>query len=186
MSKASKYTILCEDKLQDVFVSHFLKKCGVRHRLCVVVPYPAGGKGSGEQHVRERYAKELKAFRSRAASTILIVVIDADNKTVQARHNELDSQATSAGLPVRESNEQIVHVIPKRHIETWLAYLDGNNVNETDEYKPQYQFTNCESDAYPLIDKLADHCKNQDELIDAPDCLVQVCREYGRIRDALT
>lgn len=185
MSKASKITILCEDKLQEVFVSRFLKKCGVRQRSCVVVAYPAG-KGSGEQHVREHYANELKAFRTRPASTVLIVVIDADDKTLQARHNELDSQAASADLPARQDSEQIVHVIPKRHIETWLAYLDGNNVNEADEYKPQYQFKNCESDAHRLIDKLEDHCRNQTGLIDAPDSLVQVCREYERIRGALT
>ncbi|MBL7219742.1 MAG: hypothetical protein ISS69_06500 [Phycisphaerae bacterium] len=185
MSKASRITILCEDKLQDVFVSRFLKKCGVNNRVYTVIDYPEG-KGSGEQHVREKYAKELKAFRTRPASTVLIVIIDADKKTVQARHDQLDSQATSAGLPVRQDNEQIVHVIPKRHIETWLAYLDGNDVNETDKYKTKYQFTKCESNAHGLIDKLANHCRNQTELTDAPDSLVQVCREYDRIRNALT
>jgi len=185
MSKASKITILCEDKLQDVFVSRFLKKCGVGNRLYDVIDYPAG-KGSGEQHVRERYAKELKAIRSRPASTVLIVVIDADDKTVQARHNTLDSEAKSASLEVRQNGEQIVHVIPKRHIETWLAYLDGNHVNESDEYKPRYEFHNRESDAHPLIDNLADHCRNRKDLTDAPDSLVRACCEYERIRDALT
>jgi len=186
MSKASRITILCEDKLQDVFVSRFLKKCGVKQRSCVVVPYPAGGKGSAEQHVRQRYAKELKALRSRAASTILIVVIDADTKTVQTRHEELNSEATSAGLAVRQDGEQIVHAIPKRHVETWLAYLDGGNVNESDEYKQRYAFKNRESDAHPLIDNLADHCRNRTDLTDAPDSLARTCREYDRIRDALT
>ena len=184
MSKASKITILCEDKLQDVFVSRFLKKYGVNNRVYTVIDYPED-KGSGEQHVREHYANELRAFRSRPASTVLIVVIDADKKTIQARHDQLNSQATSADLPARQNHEQIVHVIPKRHIETWLAYLNGNDVNETDEYKPQYQFKNCESDAHPLIDKLADHCRNQTKLIHPPDSLVQVCREYERIRDVL-
>ena len=184
MSKASKITILCEDKLQDVFVSRFLKKSGVKHRLYTVVPYPEG-QGSGEQHVREHYAEELKAFRRRTASTILIVVIDADDQTVQTRHDQLNSQATSAGLAIRQDNEAVIHVIPKRHIETWLAYLDGNSVNENDSYKSQYQFRNRESNAHPLIDNLADKCKVRMELADAPNSLVQVCREYEQIRNAL-
>ncbi|MBC1222176.1 hypothetical protein GNF10_06275 [Nostoc sp. UCD121] len=52
--------ILCEDKQQEVFARHFLKKRGFildRNLRIEICP-----KGAGEQFVRKRYPAEVKAY----------------------------------------------------------------------------------------------------------------------------
>ncbi|MEI6421241.1 MAG: hypothetical protein WCP55_03425, partial [Lentisphaerota bacterium] len=83
-NKPSQFIILCEDKLQESVIRRFLKKgWDIQERLIRRSHYPNGA-GSGEQHVRNKYANELRAYRSRSASTVLLVVIDADTKSVEA------------------------------------------------------------------------------------------------------
>ena len=163
MSKASQIILLCEDRLQEAFACRFLKQgWRIESRDVRVVRYPHGS-GAGEKHVRDRYASELKAYRARSAkaTTILIVVIDADDKTVRAHYQELDHACSCAqpAVIVRQTGEAVVHVIPRWHIETWLAYLDGIRVSEDLQYKPEYSFRGRESDCHPLVDLLAKHAR---------------------------
>jgi hypothetical protein len=161
MSRASDIIVLCEDRLQEVFVRRFLKRgWGIKQP-----PYPQDGSGgAGEKHVRDTYPNELRAYRARSAraKTILIVAIDADARTVQEHHEELDRACGCVQPPVgiRQANEAIIHVIPKWHIETWLAYLANGSVTEDRQYKSEYGFKRCESDCHPLVDRLATACKN--------------------------
>ena len=190
MSKASQVIVLCEDRLQEVFLCRFLKHgWGIAIRDIRVVPYPHGSGGAGEKHVRDRYPNELKAYRARSARaiTILLVAIDADDKTVQTHQQELDEACgcEQPAVTVRQVGEAVVHVIPKWHIETWLAYLDGIKVSENGQYKASHTFQGRESDCHPLIDKLAATCRNGQQLTDPPDSLMQTCREFGRIRGLL-
>jgi len=189
MSKASQIIVLCEDRLQEVVVRCFLKRGWKKGpRYVRVVPYPHGGSGgSGEKHVRDSYPNQLRAYRSRLAKTILIVVIDADAGSVQAHHQELDDACRGAQPVVapRQDGEAIVHVIPKWHLETWLAYLDGVNVSEGERYKPMYAFKRRESDCHSLVDKLATACKNGEELSGLPNSLLLACNEFDRIRNML-
>lgn len=191
MSRASDIIILCEDRLQEVFVRRFLKQGrGIRQPPIRPVPYPHGGSGgAGEKHVRDNYPNQLKAYRDRSAKakTILIVVLDADVDTVQVHHNELEAACQQArpAISARQANEAVIHVIPKWHIETRLAYLDDVRVSEDRQYKPDYAFKGCESSCHPLVDKLAAACKNGQRLTNPPDSLVQACREFDRIRGLL-
>jgi hypothetical protein len=83
MSKASQLIILCEDRAHEIFVTRFLKKgWGVKPRTIRVIPYP-GGKGSGKKFVLEKFSEEAKACRSRHAATILLVIQDADEFSVE-------------------------------------------------------------------------------------------------------
>lgn len=184
---ASQVILLCEDKLHEVFVRRFLRRgWGIDAHKLRVVAYPKDGSGgSAEQHVRSRFPDELRAFRTRSAKTILIVVMDADTQSVQQHHNELNGAASSANLPVREDSEAVVYVVPKRHIETWLAYLDGVSVDENQTYKSGYEFRGRESDAHPLIDGLTTDCMTRATLNDPPDSLELVCAEFDRMRDHL-
>nr|NJM01611.1 hypothetical protein [Desulfobacula sp.] len=156
MSKASQIIILCEDKAHEVFVRHFLKKWGVKPRAIRVPPYP-NGKGSGKKHVEDNISPEAEALRRRHASTILLVIQDADEFSVDQIKSNLDAKL----LPPRDANEPIVYIIPKWHIQTWIAYLDGNNVDEEDKdtYKNRYGKLSESKDAHPFIDNLADSCK---------------------------
>ncbi len=137
--------------------------------------------------MRDNYPNQLKAYRTRHAGTVLIVVIDADTRTVSAHHRELDNACHQAepAVTARLANEAIVYVIPKWHIETWLAYLDGSRVGEDQSYKASHAFKGCESDCHPLVDQLATACKSGRRLTNPPDSLVQACREFDRIRELL-
>ena len=85
---------------------------------------------------------------------MLIVVIDADTGTVENRQSQLNEAAKDAKVSVRSDGEYIVHLIPKRSIETWLAFLDkADDVNETEDYKSRYAFRGNEGESYSLIDK---------------------------------
>ena len=121
-------------------VRRFLKKGWAIDRRDIKPKRCLKGKGSGEGHVRTRYLKELNAYRTRSASTktILIVVIDADMESVEQHHRELERacrEAKPAFVDPRRENQAVVHLIPKRHIETWLAYLDDKRPNEDESYK---------------------------------------------------
>ena len=183
MSKASKIVVLCEDRAHEIFVTRFLKKgWNVKPRSIRVLPYP-GAKGSGKKHVENSLAGEVEAFRGRHASTILLVVRDADEQSVNQARLLLDAKFQ----PPRAENEQIAFIIPKWHIETWIAWLGGKDVDEGEKgtYKNAYGRISVSKEAHPLIDQLAVDCKENRELESPPDSLVAACEEFKRIRDAL-
>lgn len=183
MSKASKIVVLCEDKAHGVFTTRFLKKgWGVNNHIIHVELSPKG-KGSGKKFVIDNIAKEVKALRRRAPSTILIVVQDVDENLITQAKASLDKQLEQP----RHSDEQIVYVTPKWHIETWLAYLDGKSVDENDKeiYKSKYRGISGSKEAHPLIDRLAEKCKLNLPLDSPPPSLAASCEEFERIRNAL-
>ncbi len=182
MSKASQVIILCEDKAHEVFAKHFLKKWGVKPRAIRVLPYP-NGEGSGKKYVGDNISTEVEALRRRRASTILLVIQDADELSVDQIKSNLDAKLLSS----RGDNEPIAYIIPKWHIQTWIAYLDEKHVNESDKdlYKNKYETLSESKDAHPLIDKLADLCRKKTPLESPPDSLVVACKEFNRIRSSL-
>lgn len=185
-NRASQIILLCEDKLHEVFVRRFLKAWGVvgLNRKIYVPPYPEG-EGCGSQFVISNFPDQLKAVRSRSAVTVLIVVIDADNKTVEERKGELEKALEDAGMPKVADDERICCVIPKWSIDTWLAYLQDGNASEDESYKNSLRFQNRESEAHPLIDTLAESCKAQGVLANAPPSLMNACSQFDKIRNAL-
>jgi hypothetical protein len=133
----SKYqvTILCEDKLHQQFVFRYLRKAGFGAHEIVPGDLPGDSGGAGDQWVLERYAPAVKEHRRRAAKGALIVVLDADTDEVSRRTRQLDGLLRNAGLDDRSDSEAIVHLIPRRNIETWILHLCGQNVNEVDDEK---------------------------------------------------
>ena len=125
MAERVRVIILCEDRQQEVFARTFLEECGIGPIR--VLPYP-NGKGAGEKSVRENYPGEVRLFRSKHNSqpnTRLIVLTDADKLSVSKRMRILDQELQKAGQPVRKPDEPIGVFIPKRNIETWIYYLQG-------------------------------------------------------------
>lgn len=129
--------ILCEDTQQDVFVRQWLESKGLNSRKFRVLKNPLG-RGSGEQFVRSRYPIEVEELRRvgtySPVGLSLIVMIDADLFTVQQRHDELDRKLEEALLNPRGNDERIAILVPKRNVETWIHYMSGPTVNETDIY----------------------------------------------------
>ncbi|MBD6617196.1 hypothetical protein FNW02_15480 [Komarekiella sp. 'clone 1'] len=171
--------VLCEDRQQEVFARHFLKKRGFildRNFRIEICP-----KGAGEQFVRKRYPAEVKAYRSKNyLSGMLVVLIDADNKTVEERLNQLDEALSENSQLVRQPREAIAIFIPKKNIETWIHYLQGEIVDEETEYSK----LNSESACKPYVENLVKQCyeglhKN------APLSLQTACGELQRILSLL-
>jgi hypothetical protein len=124
MFSPSQVIVLAEDQRHLNFAWHFLKSLGYGAHQVRNEPPPAG-RGSGEQAVRKRYVTSVLALRERAsrAATALVVVIDADKSSVDDRHRELAEELRRQDLPERDASERIAHLVPKRHIETWVLCL---------------------------------------------------------------
>ena len=166
--------ILCEDKQQEVFARSFLKKRGfkglIRPKIC-----PPGSQ-AGEQYVRTRYPVEVKAYRKNKGrvSIGLVVLIDADTGTLEARLNWLASVLNKDKQEKREPKEAIAIFVPKRNIETWIHYLQGESVNEEDAYA---KFEKNEAVCKTYVENLADRCYSQNLPEDAPQSLQAACGE---------
>ncbi|MBC7964253.1 MAG: hypothetical protein H7Y05_15075 [Steroidobacteraceae bacterium] len=171
--------ILCEDQQQEVFIRHFLMKKGYTQRQMRIERCPSG-KQAGEQFVREKYPAELKALRQRTAKaeTALLVMIDADTGTVTEMAKRLDAICSEQGVAVRNQNDRAVLLIPRRNIETWVHFLDGEAVDETTAYsKLRY-----ESDCKLGVKGLFEICSEGECPADFPDSLKVACLEYQRVK----
>lgn len=136
MSRAAMVFILGEDskKRQQNMIRKYLKKRGFTDRQIRDLPCPAG-ETPGISFVLSRYDSEVHDLRAAAYSRGLVVAIDADEETVSTRKAQLDEKLDEAGEPARGQQEAIAIVVPKRNIETWIWYLDGNLVDENTDYK---------------------------------------------------
>jgi len=135
MAKPSQVIILVEDRRHQQFLRGYLRRVGLEPHAFRFVP-TSSGTGSGEQWVRERFPIEVESYRRRQAETKLIVVIDADNRSVQERLAQLDQKLREAGAtPIRPRDEQIARLVPRRNVETWILCLNGTPVDEETNYK---------------------------------------------------
>ena len=170
--------ILCEDLQQFVFARYFLKKRGftgiVRAKIC-----PEGSE-CGSDYVRKQYPVEVKAYRQNRNRVAigLVVLIDADTGTLEARLNWLASALDKDKQKNREPNEAIAIFVPKRNIETWIHYLQGETVNEEAVYP---KFKNNEAVCKTAVEDLADRCYSQSLPEDAPPSLQAACGELQRL-----
>ncbi|MCY4511277.1 MAG: hypothetical protein OXG35_30575 [Acidobacteria bacterium] len=155
----------------------FLKRRRFRSRDITTLPLP-GGNQSGEQWVRVRYPAELRAIRGRQRSC-LIVVTDADAGSTEARRAQLEAECRQQQIPPREDADPVVVVVPRRNIETWLAYLDGTQVDEVTAYPRLPRERDCAAHA----NRLYAMCHEDQRLIEpVPPSLREACKEYGRLR----
>lgn len=182
MSRSVQIVLLCEDRQHEAFARRFLKKIGKDYRVQRVERVNPKGRGSGEQFVRERFKKELEYYRLRKhrVGQALIVLIDADTKSngresqnpherVMARIRELESAAET-----RKNDECVIIFVPARNIETWLAYLEGQTVNENKVYPHLKRERDCQHH----VDCLFEMCQEGILRQPAPTSLEEACREY--------
>jgi len=177
MSRNVQLIILCEDTQHESFVRRFLKKRGWPTRR-LRVERASGDRGSGEQFVRERFPRELKAFRKkRHIAQALIVMIDGDKQGVDNRILALDNACKADGVSARQNDENVVIFVPTWCIETWFAYLDGQTVDETVRSYPKLKH---ERDCQGYVDTLAGMCANGQLRQPAPLSLQAACNEYDK------
>lgn len=176
MSRTVNVVILCEDRQHEAFARRFLALAGKGTRVQRVEISPKG-RGSGEQFVRTRFAKELAFYRARQhrVEQALVVVVDADGKDALAREAQLAEVATEAGQEPRKAGERVAIFVPARNIETWLAYLDGQDVDETTLYPRLLRERECRRH----VDALHQMCRQGALRQPAPLSLAAACKEYG-------
>lgn len=135
MSNPSQVFVLVEDEHHRVLVLRYLIQCGLKEHAIRIQPSPAG-RGSAENWVLKKFAAETRAYRSRQAraESALIVMIDADTRSVQDRWNQLDQALKDNNTPAIGRGERIARLVPRRNVETWILCLNGQDVNETTDY----------------------------------------------------
>ena len=165
-----KITVLCEDKQHATFIRIFLKK---RNRKIYAVSRTDAG--AGEQFVRDNYPAQLDAIRKRGG--ILVVMIDGDNYSIEQREKQMDEACKQKGVSPRNLSDKVAVFAPMRNIETWLAYLDGEDVNETDTYPRLERERECRRH----VDVLDQMCIEEKLRTPAPASLEAACREYDNV-----
>ena len=170
-----RIVLLCEDAATNTFVRRFLRRRQFKARDIRTLPIPHGSQ-SGEQWVRQKYPSELKAIRSRQ-NAFLIVVIDADTHTTQARRSQLDDECNAEQVPARKPADPVIIIVPRRNIETWFAYLDGISVEETVDYSAYKS-----KDPRPFAEELYRMCHEYQQLRPpVPPSLSESCQEYRKL-----
>lgn len=102
-------------------------------------------------------------------------MIDADLKSIQDRINEFEDACNSQQIPFRAVDEAVGIAVPRRNIETWIHYLDGELVNEQDPYPKLDRERGCKA----AVDNLVQLCKSSGLTPDAPPALAAACDEYN-------
>mgnify|MGYP005853612937 CR=1 FL=1 len=175
MGKYTQVIILCEDKQQETFARTFLTSFGAFEKRRINVKKSPTGEGSGEQFVKNNFSKEVSAYRSKNYLNIcLIAIIDADNHSVDEIRKDL---IECLELPL-QSNEKVAIFIPKRNIETWINFIDGNTVDEVTEYPHAAKESECKM----IVKKFSENCRNNNTTSgNPPESLKNACIEVRKL-----
>ncbi len=179
--------VVCEDIQHEVFARKFLKLSkiqphNIRIRRC---PNPKSG-GDAKHWIKTNLPDQLgglKSYNARNSSTalVLIVIADADDKTVEQRIKHV----TSGCSPKPNPNENVCFIIPKWAIETWIKHLRGESISESYRIRSKDKFTKNERACWPQVKQLKDMCDSDSLPKSALDSLRKACIEFQRIRSAL-
>ena len=165
-----RITVLCEDKQHEAFIRRFLKK---RKRMIYVVSRPSTG--AGDQFVRNNYPKYLDAVRKRGG--ILVAMIDGDKYSIEQRLKQMDEACNQNDVLPRQSADKVAVFVPVRNIETWLAYLAGEHVNEKESYRRLQRERECQRH----VDVLEKMCTEKKLQTPVPSSLEAACCAYDKI-----
>lgn len=173
MSRKVQLVLLCEDKQHEAFLRRFFE--GMGWKKPVRVERAPTGRGSAEQFVRKRFAKELREYRRRHVGTALVVMMDGDAGGTDGRLDELEAECREMGIDPRNGEERVAIFVPTWCIETWLAYLDGETVEEN---RGNYPRLPRERDCAPHVNALVRMCSDGGLREPAPPSLLLACLEY--------
>ena len=175
MSHDVDLVLLCEDRQHAAFARRFLEKRGWNRKRLRAIISP-GGSGSGEQFAREHFPGELQRLRRRAASGMLVVMIDGDASGPAARKKALDEACQTHGVEPRRPDEAVAAFVPTWRIETWLAYLEGSDVDEKDRYAKKLPRQRA---CRPHVAELVKMCEQRKLREPVPPSLQDACEEFN-------
>jgi hypothetical protein len=87
---------------------------------------------------------------------------------------QIEDAAVQCGQDRRRPGERVAIFVPARNIETWLAYLGGQTVNENDTY-PRLER---ERDCQRYVERLYEMCQQGALREPSPPSLEAACTEY--------
>lgn len=142
--RGCKFVLLCEDRTHERFFKAYLKQCRDPNPERNVRPLVA----SLQQHggnvgwVLDQFPSELQACRNRRRQVreLLVVLVDADDYTVERRRGQLLDRLKQTRHEEFGVDEPAMLLIPRRHIETWICALLGETVTEEDDCKRHKEF----------------------------------------------
>jgi len=169
-----RVTVLGEDKSHLHFVMGYLETLGFKANKITGKIAPLG-RGSGEQYVREQFAKFVTTYRQvKHENVILVVITDADKYTYENRLKTLTDTLTN---PLSKE-EKIIVLIPAKNIETWFCYADNSlECDEETDYKSKYKSTSPSACGKKYAE---DICPNLPP--DAPFALQEARMEVERVK----
>ncbi|NOQ34589.1 MAG: hypothetical protein GQ569_01675 [Methylococcaceae bacterium] len=171
MNNDAQIFILCEDTNHYHFARKYFELLGFNKRKIYSRHNPKRiSVGSGAKYVENNYLQQIKAFKSKAnhLDCILIVIIDDDTKNLIQNLYQLYTPS---------ANEKILIFSPKRNIESWFHYIEGNLIDETEDYKKNYRDAKPTEFAKKLKNKI---CIN-DLAKDTPSSLHHACKELEKL-----
>lgn len=179
MNRQVELVLLCEDSQHEAFLRRFFEAMGWPKRR-FRVEKARSGRGAGEQYVRERFPIELASYRQRRGMVglALAVMLDGDATGVTSRIAELDAACRAAGVEPRKGNDRVAVFLPTWNIETWIAYLSGDTVQED---KSNYRRLRRERECQPHVNTLVKMCHANRLKDPAPASLQAACIEYLRL-----
>lgn len=124
--------VCCEDRQHEAFARELLQsRFNVRARDMHFAVAPAG-KGAASAWVAKQYADvQLEARATKHQATLcFLVIVDGDNIGTAARIKMI-------GANNRAPSDRIAVLVPTWSIETWLLWLSGKLVSESQSYKQQ-------------------------------------------------
>lgn len=136
--RVSETVLLCEDDMQARLVRAFMKVSGVQTRTLRERIASELEQGGNCRTVLNRFPEELRACRKRhqaKAKTHLIVMIDADDLSVDDRRRELLDELNKLDMASLNEHDSVSLLIPKRNVETWIRALNDEESLEDENYK---------------------------------------------------
>ena len=177
MSKPKvQVVILCEDRQTDAFARAYLKCRGYTDYQIRTRMSPSA-QGSAHTYVLNSYPQELEGRRHDPVNRALAVFIDEDGKGAASLLRQLDKACGSQQVAPRDKDDRVGVFTPARNIETWLAYLSGQQVDETADYKKSGGLVASRKPA----SRLHGLCRAGTLPEDAPPQLRQACVEFSRL-----
>ncbi len=170
MTRRVSWVILCEDEQHYAFAKRFLDQL-TRPELREQRKQVAGG----HSQVRARFRTELAAARKQGGRAALLVIVDADGQSIEARRRYVQDLCPADEQP--GPDDAVAIVVPERNIETWIRWLDGHPVDATTRYPKLGKERLCK----PAVDALKQRCDAGQLGADAPRSLQDACEEFSRV-----
>ena len=172
--------ILCEDKQQEVFCRKLLIEMQWKLRRPPRIEIAPRGKGSAKKFVLQKFPDELAGYRAKRnkVNSKLLVVIDGDELGVKNTLKILSKSCEKESIEPRKNGEAVAIFVPTWNIETWLAYLDDQAIDEGNKHYPRLKKP---SDCQSHVKNLAEMCRKKRLRKPAPESLRTACEEYQNI-----